>query len=312
MDISRLTDCKILYNESLSRHSYWRIGGLARYLALPKNTEMLAEVIEISRQLEIPIMIIGTGSNLLFHDDGFDGLVIKLSDNFSEVTVSNNEVIAESGVFVPKLARLTQNHGLSGLEHCIGIPGTLGGLVSMNGGSMRKSISDNIDSITVLDDENRLVELLARECDFGYRNSRFLRSNEIILKVKMKFTLGDRDRIRDEMLEILKSRNARFPRKDPSCGSVFKSDPYVYKTYGAPGYLVEQCGLKGKRIGGAEISPRHANFIINSHNASHKDVLDLVQLMRNKVYERFGIEMEGEARFVDLQGNFIPIHEAEL
>ena len=191
---------------------------------------------------------------------------------------------------------------LTGAEHTCGIPGTLGGLVCMNGGSQRKGIGSNVLRVESVDANGRLVERTAEECDFAYRQSVYQNNDEVITTVDLQFESGDRGLIRHEMLEILSSRRSKFPRKQPNCGSVFKSNPAMYAEIGPPGSVIEQVGLKGKRVGGALVSPGHANFIVNTGFATARDVLTLTRAISDSVAENKGFRMEAEVYFVSPLG----------
>jgi UDP-N-acetylmuramate dehydrogenase len=305
-----IPECIINYNVPLCNKSYWGIGGKADIFIEPETLNGLIYAIKYLTEHKIPNIIIGQGTNILFDDKGIRGAVLKVGENLNEVYVTDNEIISESGVYVPFLARMAQKKSLSGLEHIIGIPGTLGGLVAMNGGSLRKGIGDNIVWVETINKFGETKIFLKNECEFFYRHSIFQENELIITKVKISLEKGDSNDIRNKMLEILKSRNEKFPRKQQSCGSVFLSDPELYKKVGPPGLIIELLGLKGKRIGKAEISKTHGNFIINTGNASHKDILMIIDLINTKCNQVYGFKMEAEVKYITPNCSQMPITKA--
>lgn len=303
-------DIQVLLDEPLSLHCTWRIGGPASVMVLPSRAEQVRDVIQIAQANDLPWIVIGKGSNLLFSDEGFAGVVIKLDRPFSQVTIQDRQVTAQSGVSVPRLARMTAKAGLSGLEHAIGIPGTLGGLVAINGGSLRQSIGDVIDTVTVVTPEGQIRTLKRDECDFAYRHSNFLHSGQVIVQASLTLQPGDSRTILKHMLGILKERQAKFPLTQPNCGSVFTSRPELYHTLGPPGKLIEDLGLKGLTCGGVQVSHQHANFMVNLGTASAQNVLDLVAQVRETMFARYQVWIDTEALFVHADGVIEPVSAA--
>lgn len=285
-------------NERLSNHSSWKIGGPANFFAEPDSITQLKHLLNILLIENLPYIVIGNGTNLLFDDDGFNGVVLKIGEKIGKVSFKGQTIIAEAGVWVPCFARALANKGYCGLEHIIGIPGSLGGLIAMNGGSLTHSISDKIVKVWAINDKNDEKGYLNSDCKFSYRSSIFQNSNEIITKASFSLDFGEKKIIRKRMLEILSKRRKKFPRSYPSCGSVFISNPKNYEFYGAPGKIIEQLGLKGLTQGRAQISPQHANFIVNLGKASSKDVLSLIDLIRKEVEIKFNIDLEPEVKYV--------------
>ena len=296
-------------NEPLKNHSTWKIGGEADALIVVEDSGKLSALIRQLYDNLIPYIVIGQGSNLLFSDQGYRGIVIKLLNKKAKISIDHEIIIADAGVYVPFLSKKALDAGLSGIEHTIGIPGTLGGLIWMNGGSMRKGIGDNVVTVSAINSEGQLLELSKEECEFKYRSSIFQKSNYIITRVTLKLSVGNKTIMRDEMINILKDRNKKFPRKLPNCGSVFVSDPALYQMIGPPGKVIESLGLKGFRIGDAVISSQHANFIINDGEASAKSVLELIKFVHDKVLTATNISMRVEAKYVDENKGIIPIDD---
>ncbi|WP_337878941.1 UDP-N-acetylmuramate dehydrogenase [Rheinheimera sp.] len=278
--------------------SRWRIGGKCKWLIQPTSIEQVSAIVTFLNKNKVPYIVIGDGSNLLFDSKGLDAVVIKIGRNLSKYSVTGNRVVSEAGVWVPKLARNIARSDLGGIQHTIGIPGTLGGLTCMNGGSQRRGIGDNIIYVTAVMSDGKVVQFNNEECLFDYRESVFQRNGAIIVEVVMEFPSYRYSDSRKEMIDIMRSRRTRFPLKLPNCGSVFVSNPKMYEVIGPPGKAIETCGLKGLSLGGAKISEAHANFIVNVNNATSDDVLGLISLAKETVFKSTNFNMETEVRFV--------------
>lgn len=291
-------------NVSLAEISNWRVGGNARALVQASSEEEIVALRKFIAKHQLPFLIIGNTTNLLFTDKDIDAVVIQIGSAFSEVKRSGNTLVAQAGVWVPKLARFALQAGLTGIEHTCGIPGTLGGLVVMNGGSQRKGIGDNITYVKTVDVDGKAKTYSKEQCEFSYRSSIFQSLDEVITEVGLQLTPSQNKKLmHSEMLSILQSRSQKFPRKMPNCGSVFVSNPAMYEQYGPPGKVIEQCGLKGLVKGGAQVSPNHANFIVNKGGATAADILYLINTVRGTVYKKTGYLMKVEPKFVDAHGN---------
>ncbi len=296
------------FDEPLSRHSSWHIGGPADLLVETESAAQVATVVRFAREHEIPLVVIGQGTNLLFDDAGLRGIVLKLGSRFGGIIVDGNRIHAQGGAWVPGVARRAMQAGLAGLEHIIGIPGTLGGLVAMNGGSQRKGIGENVRCVQVVERDGTLRTLSRDACRFAYRESALQGSGAVVFGVELECDRGDPRVIRRAMLADLRERRRKFPRKEPNCGSVFLSTGAMHATVGPPGKIIEEAGLKGLRIGNAEVSHRHANFIVNRGGASARDVLDVIAHVRRTVLERIGFELCCEVRHVSVTGEIHPAH----
>lgn len=303
----RARGLNVRLDEPLSRHSTWRIGGPVDLLVEPASWSQVAALLGYADERGIPALVIGRGSNLLFCDRGLRGLVIKIGRALGAAAIEGTTVHAEAGVSTARLARMTALAGLSGLEHIVGIPGTLGGLVVMNGGSLRQTIGDTILSVGTVD-RHGVVRILPRaECAFSYRHSRFQHEEHVVTDVTLELTAGRRETILAEMREILRERRRRFPLTLPSCGSVFKSDPELYGTLGPTGAIIERLGFKGRCVGDAVVDSRHANFIVNVGAARARDVLELVGLIRQTVQDQLGHTLTCEAKHVDERARVRPL-----
>jgi len=298
-------------NVRLSEISRWRIGGVADCVVSPRSTEELAALRSWIHARGIPSVIFGETSNLLFSDEGLKALAIKVGRAFSNVTVEGNSIHALAGSWVPGLARTAMLAGLTGLEHTCGIPGTLGGLVCMNGGSQRKGIGTHVTKVQSIDARGMLVERGRQDCGFAYRTSVFQGNNEVIAKIELCLDFAtDKRAVRREMLGIMRDRRSKFPQRLPNCGSVFVSNPAMYADYGPPGKVIESVGLKGHRIGNAVVSPMHANFIVNDiegGGARAEEVLQLIALIKARVAQQTGYVMAVEVRHVLPNGEIVAL-----
>ncbi len=307
----------VSFSEPLSSHCSWRIGGPADALVQPDSEEQILRLLEFVRGEGIPLLVIGRGTNILFPDGGIRGVVLKLGRRFSGFSFSGARVRAKGGVWVPRLVRNIADAGLSGMEHASGIPGSLGGLVTMNGGSLRRSVGENILSVDAVSHAGEMRTFSREECDFSYRHSFFqcsgTRDEErwIILGALLELTPGDRSDPQ-ERLRILEGTQGKVSHHQPNCGSVFSNVPAVYDLAGPPGRIVEETGLKGKQVGGAQVSFCHANFIVNMGGATARDVLSLIGEVRRRVYDRIGVWLDCEVRYADERGVLVPASEACL
>lgn len=269
-------------------------------------------MVRFARRHGIPLLVIGQGTNLLFDDAGLRGIVLRLGANLSRLEIAGSRILAEAGVWVPHLARTAARAGLAGLEHTIGIPGTIGGLVLMNGGSQRRGIGEQVRRVWIIDQAGEERVLSPQECAFSYRHSALQGSGATVVRVELACPPGDPRRIRREMLADLRERRRKFPRKEPNCGSVFLSTAEMHASVGPPGRIIEQAGLKGWRVGAAEVSYRHANFIVNRGGATAAEVLALIAHIRRTVLAQIGFDLHCEVRYVTPQGELMPADQAPL
>ena len=295
---------------SLANLARWRIGGVADAVITPKDSVSLAAAIGFLRDNDIRYVIVGDGSNLLYDDAGFRGAVIRIGRAFGEFTTGlDGFVRAGAGLWVPSFVRRVIGAGLAGAVHAIGIPGTLGGLVVMNGGSQRKGIGDHVTAVDLLDVDGTFARLDRQALGFAYRSSALQERGAVVLAAEFRFEPGDTAALRREAIDIMASRREKFPNVRQNCGSVFVSDPKLYALMGPPGEAIERAGLKGLRCGDAQISPDHANFIVNNGHARSADVLALVAVARERVAAMSGISMIAEVRHLDPFGRLRPAHE---
>jgi UDP-N-acetylmuramate dehydrogenase len=280
-------------NEPMRRHTTFRIGGPADLFYEAKIERELVRVIGVIRGIEIPYFILGGGSNILVGDRGIRGIVIKVqsppSESEGKFQVSNNgtKIYAPAGVLLSALVNYAVSHSLSGLEFLVGIPGTLGGAIRGNAGTKDEWIGQVVETAEVLDEQGKIKTILRADCDFGYRKSRFQKKKEIILKAALLVKPASKLLVRKKVKEYLEKRQNQ--PTEPSAGSIFKNPKGDFA-----GRLIEAAGLKSYQIGGAQISEKHANFIINTGGAKASDVLVLIDLAKRKVKEKFGVELKEE------------------
>lgn len=291
--LSDLAPDIVRQNEEMKRHTTFRIGGPADLLVMPRNIDEIEQVIGICHRDKIPYCVIGQGSNLLVMDKGIRGVVIKLGRNFKKVEFDGSSIMAEAGIRLSELSKLAAEHSLSGLEFAEGIPGSLGGAVTMNAGAYDGEIKDLVVSVEALSAGGQLLRFSEQDCNFAYRHSIFQENNCIVLRCKLRLLPGSQDEIRKKMREFSHRRRERQPLEYPSAGSVFKRPDGIYV-----GPMVEKLGLKGFRIGGAEVSSKHAGFIVNIGDATAQDVLDLIAHIQAAARERFQVDLQPELRII--------------
>ena len=281
-------DGDIKENVSLKTLTTLKVGGISKYVFYPKDVTSLKKALTLFKENNINYKIFGNGSNIIPSDKIYDGVIIKLSSLNNLKT--NDEVIeVEAGYSLMKLAKEVIKLGLSGLEWANGIPGTIGGAVYMNAGAYKQDMSFVLEKITALDENMNIVTLNKDELDFSYRHSRLMEENLICLSATLKLEKKDISLIEEVVNKRKEKRMETQPLEYPSAGSVFRNPFNDFA-----GRLVEECNLKGKQLGGAMISLKHANFIINKDNATGKDVLDLINLAKKEVKEKFNIELKQE------------------
>ncbi len=282
----------IKYNEPMKNHTTFRGGGFADILAQPKSTKELTALIEAARSENIPVTIIGNGSNLLVTDKGIRGLVIKIAKEFSDISVDGDVITAQSGALLSRIASIAYENSLSGFEFASGIPGTIGGAVYMNAGAYGGEIKDVLESCEYL--ENGEIKI-ARidELELSYRRSKFSEKGGIITGVSLRLKKSDKSEILAKMQDYKTRRVTKQPLEYASAGSTFKRPAGYFA-----GALIEGAGLKGLSVGDAEVSKKHAGFIINKGNATAGDIIELIELVRKKVYESSGVMLEPEVKII--------------
>ena len=287
------TGSEIFENEPLSRHTTVKTGGNADVFIRAASSEVAAKLLIECRKIGLYAMMLGNGSNVLFSDEGFHGAVITTSSDASDIEVSDDVITAPAGAQLSAVCRSALDAGLTGLEFAYGIPGTVGGAVYMNAGAYGGEIKNVVMSVTAVNASGETVVFTPDELALGYRTSRFEHSDEIIVSAAFKLEKGDKDAIKAQMDELMSRRKSRQPLEYPSFGSAFKRPEGTFA-----GLVIEESGLKGAKVGGAQISPKHANFIVNLGDATSKDIIDLITATQKTVLEKTGYSLEPEVRLI--------------
>lgn len=280
----------ILLQEPMSRHTTFQIGGPADYFVSPKTKDAFSALIRVCYEKDYPFMVLGEGSNLLVSDEGIEGLVISTS-YLKNIHIKDDIIEAEAGLLLKDLSEFALLKGLSGLEFSCGIPGTLGGAVYMNAGAYEGEMKDVIVSVTLADEKGNIIEKSADEMGFSYRHSILSEEKLYCLSAKMRLMPKDKAEIKAKIDEFTQKREDKQPLDLPSAGSTFKRPVGYYA-----GKLIIEAGMQGERVGGAEISNKHAGFIVNQGGASARDVLLLIEKVKAAVYEKSGVLLEPEVR----------------
>ena len=291
--LNYLPSDRLLFKEEMKNHTTFKIGGPVDIMVLPQDEEDVATVVSFCRQRDIPLFIFGVGSNLLVRDRGIRGVAMKLGENLDEVEVNGDQIQAQAGVKISALARIAAFHSLSGLEFAEGIPGSLGGALVMNAGAYDGEMQGIVTATRAIGPDGSIKTFKNEEMQFGYRRSIFQSNGYIIIYATLKLATGNRNEIEQRMLEFARRREEKQPLDKPSAGSTFRRPPGFYV-----GPMLEELGLKGYQIGDAQVSSKHAGFIINNGNATARDVLELIAYIQQKAKERFGVDLQPEIRVV--------------
>ncbi len=283
----------VLIDEPMSKHTTFKIGGTADYFLIPQTEEQFKNTYLTAKKANLPVFILGNGSNLLVGDKGIRGVVISLFRKLDEVHISGNELFAGSGVTLTRASSEALNASLSGLEFASGIPGTVGGGVYMNAGAYGGELKDVIKNVRFMDSDGNISVIDKADCNFGYRKSIFADKGYTVLGCTFELEPDDFDNIRERINDFTNRRVTKQPIEKPSAGSVFKRPEGYFA-----GALIEGANLKGFSIGGAQVSEKHAGFIINTGTASAADVLALIRHIQDTVKEKYGVMLETEVKMV--------------
>lgn len=287
-----LAGIEILFNEPLKQYTYTKVGGEADYLAFPRNQYELKRIVTFANAQEIPWMVLGNSSNIIVRDGGIEGFVI-MFDHFHDVRVNGYVIEAEAGAKLIDVTHVARYHSLTGFEFACGIPGSIGGAVYMNAGAYGGEIAHILQSCKVLTPEGEIKTLTAEELAFGYRHSKIQESGDVVISAKFALAPGNYDQIDQEMARLTHLREMKQPLEYPSCGSVFKRPVGHFA-----GQLISEAGLKGHRIGGVEVSEKHAGFMINVDHGTAKDYEDLIAHVIATVDKSAGVTLEREVRII--------------
>lgn len=289
----QLSEEIVLVNEPMQNHTTFEIGGPADMLICPHKVEEIKTVLDYCSIHQLPFMILGMGSNLLIRDKGIRGIVIKLGSNFNKWQVDEEQIWAQAGLRLSDLAKKAAQHALTGLEFAEGIPGSLGGAVLMNAGAYNGEMQDIIIAVEAVDPAGAVRTFSREEIGFAYRQSVFQENRYTVLSARMQLSSGIKENIYAKMQQHARNRREKQPLEFPSAGSTFKRPPGYFV-----GPMVEELKLKGYRIGGAEVSTKHAGFIVNRGGASAADVLNLIQHIQVAAKAKFGVDLRPEIRIV--------------
>lgn len=291
LNIIDKNDIKI--DEPMKKHISFKVGGPADILVRPRTEEQIKNTISLLQEEGVNYLIIGNGSNLLIKDGGIRGVVIEISDNFNSFEIKNNKVSIQSGALLSIVGKAVLREELKGFEFAAGIPGTLGGALAMNAGAYGGEMKDIVKSVRVMDSKGNILELKNEQMEFGYRKSIISREEYIILSAEIELEKGNYDEIKETMMDFTQRRVSKQPLSLPSAGSTFKRPIGNFA-----GKLIEDSGLRGLTLRGAQVSEKHCGFVVNLGNAKAKDILDLMYVVKSTVYSKFGVMLEEEVKIL--------------
>lgn len=287
-----VTEENVTKDKPLKEHTYTKLGGHADYFVTPTTADEVRQVVAYAKKKDIPFMLLGNGSNLIIKDGGIRGIVMYLG-KMTKMTVEGTVLRAEAGALIVAASRLALEHSLTGLEFACGIPGSVGGALFMNAGAYGGEIKDVLVSATIVDETASIREILAEDLDLMYRTSNISRNGYIVLEAKFQLEFGEYDAIKAVMDDLTYKRESKQPLEYPSCGSVFKRPPGYFA-----GKLIQDSNLQGFTIGGAQVSLKHAGFIVNINQATATEYIALIEHVQQVVYDNFGVKLEREVRII--------------
>lgn len=283
----------ILVDEPMKNHTSFKIGGPADILVTPTDENQLKEIIKYIKQENIPYFLMGNGSNLLVRDGGIRGIVVKIAQNYNKFEINENIIKAQSGILLSTLAKHIAKNCYKGFEFASGIPGTLGGAIAMNAGAYGGEMKDVVHSVKVLNQQGEIVEIPNEQMDFGYRTSLVNKEKLIVLEVNLSLEKGKYEDIKNILDDLTVKRTTKQPLNVPSAGSTFKRPDGYYA-----GKLIEDSGLKGVRLKGAQVSDKHSGFVVNAGGATAQDIIELIEFIKKTVYDKFKVELNEEVKIV--------------
>lgn len=288
-----LDEENIKVDEPMKKHISFKVGGPADFLVKPKTEEELRNVVEFAKKENVPFIVIGNGSNLLVKDGGIRGIVIELSDNFNNYEIDGNIIKAQSGALLAIIGRNAMKNSLTGFEFAAGIPGTLGGALAMNAGAYGGEMKQVVKTVRLMDRDGNIFELSNEEMKFEYRRSLLTTKDYIVLSAVIELQPGNVEEIKEIMADYSNRRSTKQPLNFPSAGSTFKRPEGHFAAK-----LIDDCGLRGLNLRGAQVSDKHCGFVINSGGAAAKDILDLMFIVKSTVNAKFGIMLEEEVKIL--------------
>lgn len=290
----QLTEEKnVLTDEPLKNHVTFRVGGAADYFVSPESAEEVQKIILLCKEAGIPYYILGNGSNLLVSDQGYRGVIIQIYKSMSEISVKGEFVTAQAGALLSAIAAKAAGESLAGFEFASGIPGTIGGAAVMNAGAYGGEMKDVLEQVTVLTKEGELLTIPREELNMGYRTSKVAKNQYIVLEVVIHLAHGEQEKIREKMNELKEKRTTKQPLEYPSAGSTFKRPEGYFA-----GKLIEEAGLRGFQVGGAQVSEKHCGFVINKDNATASEVRELIRQVSERVKANSGVTLEPEVKML--------------
>ncbi|MEQ6390495.1 UDP-N-acetylmuramate dehydrogenase [Bacillaceae bacterium S4-13-58] len=282
----------VMVDELLKNYTYTKLGGKADFFVTPSSIKEVQEIVKLANKEQIPFTLLGNGSNLIVRDGGIRGIVMSLK-RFTSIKREGNCLIAESGARIIDVSRKALEENLTGLEFACGIPGTIGGALFMNAGAYGGEVKDCLQDTVVVNPNGEVLTLTVDELDMDYRTSNIPDKGYIVLEARFNLQPGKYDEIKAVMDDLTYKRESKQPLEYPSCGSVFKRPPGYFA-----GKLIQDSGLQGKGIGGAEVSTKHAGFIVNKNNATASDYIAVIEMVQKTVKEKFGVELEREVKIL--------------
>ncbi|MEG0590224.1 MAG: UDP-N-acetylmuramate dehydrogenase [Lachnospiraceae bacterium] len=289
--IHTIDKAEVLINEPMSKHTTFRIGGCADYYVIPVEEVEIQELIALCKREKVPYYVMGNGSNLLVSDQGYRGVIIQIYKNRSHISVEGTRLQVQAGALLSQIAKEALNHELTGMEFAAGIPGTLGGAVVMNAGAYGGETKDILEKVTALTPEGTVISLNKEELELGYRTSIVAKKNYIVLEATIQLTKGNAKMIQETMDTWKEKRTTKQPLEYPSAGSTFKRPEGYFA-----GQLIEEAGLRGFQVGGAQVSQKHCGFVINKDHATAADVISLMRQVSEKVKSNSGVILEPEVK----------------
>lgn len=283
----------IKLDEPMKKHISFRVGGPADILVKPRTEEQLRGVFSLIKKENIPYLVIGNGSNLLIKDGGIRGIVIEISDNFNSFNIEGNKLTVQSGALLSIVGKAVLRAELKGFEFAAGIPGTIGGALAMNAGAYGGEMKDMVKSVRLMDTDGNIVEFSSEEMEFDYRRSILSKTDYVVLSAEIELEKGNYDEIKTKMADFTQRRVTKQPLSLPSAGSTFKRPEGYFA-----GKLIEDSGLRGLTLRGAQVSEKHCGFVVNLGNANAKDLLDLMYVVKSTVKTKFGIMLEEEVKIL--------------
>lgn len=282
----------LLIDEQIKNHTYTKLGGAADFFVTPESVEQIQALVHLAKEEDIPFTLLGNGSNLIVRDGGIRGIVLNL-EKLQTICHQGEMVIAQGGASIIDTSYYALEQSLSGLEFACGIPGTVGGALYMNAGAYGGEIKDCLARAVVIDRSGNLLTLTVEQLDLAYRTSNIAKNDYIVIEAHFNLKKADQAKIKQQMDILTEQRESKQPLEYPSCGSVFKRPPGYFA-----GKLIQDSGLQGKGIGGAEVSTKHAGFIVNKNHATAAEYIAVIEMVQAKVKEKYGVELEREVRII--------------